>query len=41
MEKRTIAQAVIEVLQASKQPLSTAEITQVIIQSYFLELFVS
>jgi hypothetical protein len=31
MEKRTVAQAVIEILQAAKQPMSIFEITQVIL----------
>jgi hypothetical protein len=31
MEKRTIAQAAIEVLKETKQPMSAAEITQVIL----------
>ena len=31
MEKRTIAQAAIEVLQESKQPMTAAEITQAIL----------
>jgi undecaprenyl pyrophosphate synthase len=31
MEKRTIAQAVVEVLHAAKQPLSSADITQAIL----------
>ncbi|WP_088892391.1 winged helix-turn-helix domain-containing protein [Leptolyngbya ohadii] len=31
MEKRTIAQAVIEVLREAKQPMTAAEITQVIL----------
>ncbi|WP_416674126.1 HTH domain-containing protein [Egbenema bharatensis] len=37
MEKRTIAQAVIEVLQASQQPMSAADITQVILNQKLYE----
>lgn len=37
MEKRTIAQAVVEVLQAAKQPLSAAEITQAILDRKLYE----
>ena len=37
MEKRTIAQAVVEVLQAAKQPMSAAEITQAILDKKLYE----
>jgi len=37
MEKRTIAQAVVEVLKMAKQPLSAAEITQVILDRKLYE----
>lgn len=37
MEKRTIAQAVVEVLQAVKQPMSAAEITQEILDKKLYE----
>lgn len=37
MEKQTIAQAVVEVLKAAKQPMSTAEITQIILDKKLYE----
>lgn len=37
MEKRTIAQAVVEVLKAAKQPMSAAEITQIILDKKLYE----
>lgn len=37
MEKRTIAQAVVEVLKAAKQPMSAAEITQAILDKKLYE----
>jgi len=37
MEKRTIAQAVVEVLQAAKQLMSVAEITQAILDKKLYE----
>lgn len=37
MEKRTIAQAVVEVLKTAKQPLPAAEITQVILDRKLYE----
>jgi hypothetical protein len=33
MEKRTVAQAVIEVLQAAKQPMTISEITQALLDN--------
>jgi restriction system protein len=37
MEKRTIAQAVVEVLQTAKQPLSSVDITQAILDQKLYE----
>ncbi|MBM0740239.1 winged helix-turn-helix domain-containing protein [Phormidium sp. CLA17] len=37
MEKRTIAQAVVEVLRTAKQPMSSTEITQVILDQKLYE----
>lgn len=37
MEKRTIAQAVVEVLKSAKQPMSSADITQAILDKSLYE----
>ncbi len=37
MEKRTIAQAVVEVLKGAKEPMSAAEITQAILEQKLYE----